>query len=414
MDDVIVVGAGIIGLAVALHLVTAGVRTTVIDSDPEGDKTSVGNAGGIAVTEVVPASVPGVLWRVPGWLMDPLGPLAVRPAHVPRLLPWLWQFAKAGRAEEVSRIAAALAALNAHVPADLSAMLKQIGMRGELHQNGALTLYESEAGFQRDGGEWALKRRHGIEVIELDGDAARSLEPALGPLVRRAVMTPRWAQVDDPKVILDGMRCWAQANGVRILSGRVVNAAPTSRDVSVGLEGGGSVHSEGLVIAAGAWSGLLAKALGDHVLVESERGYNTTFAQPGISLSRELVFAERKIVATHLRCGLRIGGAAEFGGLDATPDYRRCRSLVKMAAAYLPGLRTEGGTNWAGHRSSTPDSLPVIGRSPRSSRVFYAFGHGHLGLTHAATTGRLIAELVQGRPSTIDLVPYSIARFNRS
>jgi D-amino-acid dehydrogenase len=128
-------------------------------------------------------------------------------------------------------------------------------------------------------------------------------------------------------------------------------------------------------------------------------------------LRREVIFAERKFVATPLSCGLRIGGAAEFGGLHAEPNFKRCQALVTLATRYLPDLRTGGGTNWAGHRPATPDSLPVIGASPRHRHVFYAFGHGHLGLTQAATTGRLIANLIRGAPDTIDLSPYAIARF---
>jgi D-amino-acid dehydrogenase len=113
-----------------------------------------------------------------------------------------------------------------------------------------------------------------------------------------------------------------------------------------------------------------------------------------------------------LSCGLRIGGAAEFGGLHAEPNFKRSQALVTLATRYLPGLNVHGATNWAGHRPATPDSLPVIGASPRHPNVLYAFGHGHLGLTQAATTGRLIADLIRGAPAPIDISPYAIARFS--
>jgi D-amino-acid dehydrogenase len=148
------------------------------------------------------------------------------------------------------------------------------------------------------------------------------------------------------------------------------------------------------------------------VLLESERGYNSTLPDPGITLHRQLIFAERKFVATPLSCGLRIGGAAEFGGLNAPANFKRSRALVELAHRYLPELRIEGGTNWAGHRPTTPDSLPVIGMSKGHPKVCYAFGHGHLGLTQAATTGRLITDLIVGRRPAIDLSPYDIGRFN--
>jgi D-amino-acid dehydrogenase len=168
---------------------------------------------------------------------------------------------------------------------------------------------------------------------------------------------------------------------------------------------------DALVVAAGAWSGRLARLIGDRALLESERGYNTTLPNPRVTLQAEVIFAERKFVATPLAMGLRIGGAAEFAGLEAPPNFARPKALVALAKRYFPGLNAEGGREWMGHRPATPDTLPVIGRSPRRQNVFYAFGHGHTGLTFGPTTGRLIADLIAGRPPSLDLAPFAIARF---
>jgi D-amino-acid dehydrogenase len=410
--SVIVIGAGIVGLAAAFHLRIAGARVTIVDRDPAGDKASFGNAGGIGVCEVVPASVPGLFWRVPGWMIDPLGPLAVRPAHAPKLLPWLLRFSKAGTPKEVGRIAAALSALNARVYDDLIPMLAATGLSGELHRRGALTVYEDERAFQRDAFEWNLKRSHGVEAEVIDGDAARAMEPALGPSIRRAVFTPQWSHINDPKRLVDALRGWLQGAGVTIEAGAVARILPPEgASATLQLASGARMSGDRIIIAAGAWSGILAKALGDPVLLESERGYNTTLVDPGVQLNREVIFAEKKFVATPLTCGLRIGGAAEFGGLNAAANFKRSHALAALARRYLPGLKIAGGVAWAGHRPATPDSLPVIGASPSHPGILYAFGHGHLGLTQAATTGRLIADLVHGRPAPIDLAPYSIARF---
>lgn len=406
--SVLVVGAGVVGLATAFHLLEAGATVTIVDRDPEGDKASFGNAGGIAVTEVVPAASPDVIWRAPEWLIDPLGPLSVRPAYAPRLLPWLLRFARAGRASEVQRISAALAALNGRVYQDLLPMLVGSGLSDELIRGGALTVYESEAGFQRDSAEWALKRSHGVEVEVLTAEAALDREPALGPIVRRGVFTPQWSHVGDPRRLVDGLRLHLLGRGVEVLTGEAMRWRPGA---GLDLADGRCLRADRVVIAAGAWSGRLAGSLGDPVSLESERGYNTTFAEPSVALCRELIFAERKFVATPLACGLRIGGAAEFGGLEAKANYQRSRALATLAKRYLPALKTDGGTTWAGHRPTTPDSLPVISPSRIDPRVIYAFGHGHLGLTLAATTGRLVADLIFGRPAAIDMTPYSVARF---
>jgi D-amino-acid dehydrogenase len=146
-------------------------------------------------------------------------------------------------------------------------------------------------------------------------------------------------------------------------------------------------------------------------LIESERGYNATLPTPGVRLSREVIFAERQFVATPLDMGLRIGGAAEFAGLEAAPNWRRSEALMTLVRRYLPDLDTRGARLWMGNRPTIPDSLPVIGRSARQADVFYAFGHGHLGLTLGPTTGRLVADLVTGRIPSIDLAPFSITRF---
>lgn len=409
---VAVVGSGIIGLATAYHLVKEGAHVTLIDRDPEGDRASFGNAGGIAVTEVVPASASGTFWRVFGWMLDPLGPLAVRPAHAPKLLPWLARFSRSGSVQEVERISKALAAINLRVYDDLLPMLTDTGLSAELNRMGALSVYESQQGYERDAQEWACKRAHGIIVEDLTGAEARALEPALGPLVHRAVFTPQWSHVNDPKRIVLGVRDWLRARDVPIVRGEV-HGIVSGASSALTLEGSGTaVNADRVVISAGAWSGILAQRLGDRVLLESERGYNRTIPDPGISLTHQLIFAERKFVATPLTCGLRIGGAAEFGGLNARANFKRSRVLAELARRYLPALRTVGGTDWAGHRPATPDSLPVIGRSTRNPQVFYAFGHGHLGLTQAATTGRLIRDLVLERPPPIDMTPFAIERFH--
>ena len=407
-----VIGAGIVGLSSAYHLEKAGMRVTVVDRDPGGDKASVGNAGAIAVTEVVPASVPGVLWRVAGWMFDPLGPLAVRPLYAPRLIPWLMRFARSGTPREVERVSLALAALNSRVYDDLIPLLGDIGLSGDLHCNGALTVYETHRGYVRDAAEWELKRARGIAFEQMSGAEGRRLEPALGPLVSCAVLTPQWSHVADPKRLVCSIRDWLLRRGVMIRRGEVSDIRVRSKSVVLELGGHDRISTEAVVVAAGAWSKRLAGQLGDRVLLESERGYNSTLPESGITLTRPLIFAERKFVVTPLSCGLRIGGAAEFGGLTAAANYKRSVRLVELAKRYLPGLRTDDGTNWAGHRPATPDSLPVIGRSRSSPNVFYAFGHGHLGLTQAATTGRLVADLIGGRLPPIDTSPYDIDRFN--
>jgi D-amino-acid dehydrogenase len=407
MAEIVVIGAGVIGLSAAYYLVADGHLVTVLDRDPAGDKASFGNAGGIGVSEIVPASSPGALWRVPGWLFDPLGPLSLKLSHAPSLIPWLWRFLRSGTGPETERITAALAALARPCYDDLVPMLAAIGLSGDLHRVGALSVYETTEGFARDRAEWELKRRFGVVCEEISGEEAREREPALGPIVKHAISTPQWAHVSDPKGIVDRLREWLTRRGVRVERGEAV----AFEGKAVRTREGGNWPFDALIVAAGAWSGRIAKLIGDRALVESERGYNTTLPDPHVELRAEVVFAEQKFVATPLAMGLRIGGAAEFAGLDAPPNFARSKALVTLAKRYFPGLNTQGGAEWMGHRPTTPDSLPVIGPSPKRPNDFYAFGHGHTGLTFGPTTGRLIADLVAGRPPALDLSPFTIARF---
>ena len=408
MPAVAVIGGGIVGLATAHALVADGHEVTVIDRDPDGDKCSWGNAGAIAAPEVVPAASPGLIRRVPFWLVDPLGPLALRPGHAAAMLPFLARFAAAARGSEIARIAAALAALNQRAHADTVAMLEALGIGPALHRVGALAVYESARALSRERGEWALRRRHGFPAEEIDGQAARQMEPALAPSIACAVFMPDWSHVDDPRQIWAALLADLRRRDVPVMRQDVTACAA---DGTLQFAGSGRAAFDRVVLAGGAWSARLARGLGDRPVLESERGYNTTIAEPGVTLSREIIFAERKFVATPLAIGLRIGGAAEFAGLDAPPNHKRSDRLRRLARHYLPGLADAPGTAWMGHRPTTPDTLPVIGASPRAPRIVHAFGHGHLGLTQAATTARLVADIIAGRPAPIDLAPYSIGRF---
>ncbi|ARP91501.1 amino acid dehydrogenase [Bordetella genomosp. 9] len=415
MTDVVVVGAGVIGLACARRAQRMGWRVTLLDRDFEGDRASHGNAGGIAVSESTPIAVSGFSLKAARWLLDPLGPLAIRLRHAPRLLPWLRVFNQVGRPEHFRRISHALAALNQRVFDDLLPMLADLGLGGQLHRRGALTVYESDAAYAADAAEWEWKRELGVRWSHLPAADLRALEPSLAPVFRHAVLLEDWAHVDDPMNIVRALRERVQNDGGRLITADVTAISLDDATRPAALDRAGRRHAgDRVIVAAGAWSGTLAQSVGDRVLLESERGYNTTLPAAAGMLDREVIFAERKFVATPLAVGLRIGGAAEFAGLAAPPNYRRSDALLALARRYLPGMDERGARRWMGNRPATPDSLPVIGPSPHSSRLLYAFGHGHLGLTQAATTGAILGSLLAGEDPGIDLAPYSITRFNKA
>jgi D-amino-acid dehydrogenase len=166
-----------------------------------------------------------------------------------------------------------------------------------------------------------------------------------------------------------------------------------------------------VVLAAGVWSRPLAAQLGTQVPLEAERGYHVMFANPGFALQRALVSADRNVSLAHMVEGIRATGIAEFAAPDAPPDMANARLVQRQAQALIPGLKGEPASRWMGPRPSHPDSKPVIGRSPRHANVFFAFGHDHLGLTMAGITGKLVAELATGKPTSVDLSPFRPDRF---
>jgi D-amino-acid dehydrogenase len=192
-----------------------------------------------------------------------------------------------------------------------------------------------------------------------------------------------------------------EVSGFELTDGRVASLSTTS----------GPLLVDRVVLAAGVFSARLAARLGTHVPLESQRGYHVHFPEPGISPRTPVMSGEFKFFTTPMADGLRNAGTVEIAGLDAPPTQARIDALVRHTKRMYPGARLDDMTTWMGHRPCTPDSLPVIGRSRQFGNVFFAFGHGHTGLCGGAPTGRLLADLVAGRPPGIDPAPYSPERF---
>jgi glycine/D-amino acid oxidase-like deaminating enzyme len=407
---VLVIGAGIIGIHCAIALRRRGFAVTVVDERGPGEGTSFGNAGCIALTGVTPIASPGLIWKVPGMLMDPLGPLAIKWSYLPRLAPWLWQFLRAGRPDRYDQITAALATLIGRVWTDWDDVIAQAGISDLFTRRGSLYVYETDQGFAGAAHDWELRFHHGIRAQRLDARQITELEPTLAPIFRHGYLVEDTGHVADPYKVVLRLAAHLQGIGGEIKRGRVVRFEGATPKTVV-LEGGDRLSGEAVVIAAGAWSKRLCKMLGVDVPLDTERGYNTTLPNPGAMPSRPICPAEHHFYITPMEIGLRIGGAVEFGGLDAPPNFARSKALLKLGQRVLPGINTDGGREWMGFRPSMPDSMPVISVSPREKNVFLAFGHGHLGLTESATTGRLIGEMVAGEKTSVDVTPFRADRF---
>lgn len=413
-QDIAVIGAGLVGSACALALAADGHRVTIYDPDPPGAGTSSGNAGGIVTGAVVPTATPQVLRALPSYLLDRKSPAVLRLRHAVPAAPWLWRFIRAGRPAEVARIAAALWPL---VDGSLAAHRHLAGLSGAagmITDEGWMKVYASEAEFAATAPDRLLMDRCGVRYQVLDRDEVMALEPGLNPdLVQIGLHQPESGFVPDPRGLAQSYADAAMARGAQHLRQRVRGVARSPAGVTVHAEPGPQ-HFDRMVIAAGAWSATLARQLGDRASLDTERGYHLGFG-PGTAdlLRRPVGLPGLGMVLSPMQDGLRLVSGDELAGLVAPPDFRRIRALVPGAQRAVPGLRgLPVVSEWMGFRPSTPDSLPVIGPSPRGPEVIHAFGHGHLGLTLSAITALMVADAVAGRPPRLDPGPYSIERFS--
>ncbi|AZO57546.1 FAD-dependent oxidoreductase [Mesorhizobium sp. M8A.F.Ca.ET.057.01.1.1] len=409
--DIAIIGGGIIGICAAAFLAEAGLDVTVFDRTGICEETSSGNAAAFAFSDVLPLAHKGMIRQLPKWLADPLGPLSIPPAYLPKLLPWLIRFWRAGAPGKYEASLTAQAGMMKLAEAEWWDLLDRSGTRPMLREDGSLELYESEAEFRASLSGWAARERFGIGFRHVAGEDLAGLQPGLSPRFVKGTFVPGWKTVADPKLLGKAVWAYAQSKGARFEMARIDGVAADQDGATLTLPDGSTRQARRLVVTAGAWSHLLARQLGDRIPLETERGYNTTLPTSAFDVTRQLIFSGHGFVITPLETGLRVGGAVELGGIERPPNFNRSKALLRKAREFLPGLDPSGGREWMGFRPSLPDSVPVIGKATRSRSVIYAFGHGHLGLTQAAATGRLIREFILGQTSSVDLAPFSPQRF---
>ncbi len=407
-ENVVVIGAGVIGLSAALAAQARGLRVSVIDRTGPAAGASAGNAGAFAFPDILPLASPGILRQAPKWLLDPLGPLSVPLGYAPRLAPWMWRFWRASRPAQVHASTLAQTALMRLAEQTLDPFLARTGLASMLRREGQLQVYEGAREFEASLPGWRLREAAGIDFRHLKGDEIAEVQPGLSPRFTHAAFTPGWCTIDDPLDYTLALAERFRADGGTIVTAEARALVPGGVETSEGLQAGR------VVLAAGAHSHLLARSANVRIPLETERGYNTTLPHNAFDLRQHITFSGHGFVVSRLRSGLRVGGAVELAGLTRAPNYARAEAMLKKAAQFLPGLDTTGGKQWMGLRPSLPDSLPAIGPLPGRGDVICAFGHGHLGLTQSTATAEIVADLLTGQTPGIDLAPFSPARFQRA
>jgi glycine/D-amino acid oxidase-like deaminating enzyme len=412
-ETVAVIGAGIIGVQIARALQVAGRKVTIFDPLDPGMATSFGNAGYLAIDEIFPLAHGTVLRRLPSMLLNPLGPLAMRWQEFPRLLPWYLQYARACSATRSQRSVATLASIQSLAIAAWQRVVKRDGLQKLVIGNGAVTVFESDAGFERTRTQRQIQRRYGIAWQAYTGAEARHRIPELADSVRHMVLFPDGHHVVNPhsvtntifnKFVGDGGEFKKQ--GVNALLNDAQNALSLRVDDEV-------AYFDQTVVCSGYKSGRLLKPLGLKVPIVAERGYHVEMSHRETRLAMPVGSHERGFYVTPMSSGLRLAGTTEFSSADddAPPTWARADILKRHVSEFMPGLAEAETGRWMGHRPTLPDFLPVLSKTSHSPSLYLAFGHHHLGLTQSAVTAEVMTSLMLGEDNDLDITPFSISRF---
>ncbi len=413
---VLVVGAGIVGVCTALQLRRAGWETTLVDRQTPGTACSYGNAGIVASDVVPPVAAPGVLRKVPGYLLQRDAPLAIRWSYLPRLMPWLVHFLRASRPDAFERNTRALATLLAGARRAYEPLIAEAGAEALLRVTGALQVFETADAFDGARRDADFRRGLGATIDELAGHEIAQHASDMAPIFVGALYRPDIGYIRDPLALTTALHQRFLDLGGRSLGFEVarLEAAADGGWSAIGRDAAGAegaLRADRLVVAGGAWSTRLLHGLGLRIPLDCERGYHVMLPQAKPDLRLPVSSGEGAFYLTPMEQGLRIAGTVEMGGLERAPDPRRCEAMLRRARRFLPGLPEGEAQTWMGFRPSMPDSLPVIGPVAARPGLFLAFGHGHLGLSLAAITGRLVAQAVGGEAPAVDLAPFRHDRF---
>lgn len=408
----LVIGAGAVGVNCAHALALAGRDVVLVDKGTVCSGCSHGNAGWVTPCHSLPLPEPGLVKQTLKWMLRGDSPLYIKPSLRPSLLAWLWRFYRHCNRDAQLRGLKAMAELNRHVVPMTRELIERYGLNCQFQQRGILYVFRTKAGLTKGVKECEFLNEYGIPGEILSRDALRKLEPVLSDAVCGGISYPGEADFI-PDQFVKELAARLSPLGARILSDTVVEGfALSGRSITAVATSAGAFQPENVILAAGAWSVLLARRLGLRLSMEPGKGYSVTLRRQAGIPRKPLNLAEAKVAVTPWQDTVRLAGTMELAGLQLAINHRRVDAVIRAAKFYLPEFRSEQIQEvWTGMRPVCSDGLPIIGRSARLTNLILATGHGMLGLTQAAVTGRLVADLVTGRPPLVPLEPFSPDRF---
>jgi D-amino-acid dehydrogenase len=415
---VAIIGAGIVGAATALEALSAGFRVTLIEpGDPGGEQAaSYGNGCWLSPMSVIPPAVPGLWKKVPKFLMDPLGPLAIRWSYFPRVAPWLVKYLLAGWTEEkVLAAARALRPLLQAAPELHRDLAARAGVEHLIERRGLMYIYENRSQFESEAMAWRVRRQVGIEWLELGPDEMRQREPELDRRYGFGALVEEGGHCRDPGAYVAALVAQARAEGADLRRDRATGFRIEGGRLRAVLTERGEVPADRAVICAGAYSRRLAAAAGSDVPLETERGYHAMVLDSETGPRTPLMPYDGKMSVTWTDRGLRCAGQVEIAGLEAAPNWKRAEILRDHLLRSFPKLPRDQPAErvkfWMGHRPSMPDGLPCLGPAAATPDILLGFGHGHVGLVAGPRSARILVAMLAGSPPEIPVAPFDPSRF---
>jgi D-amino-acid dehydrogenase len=410
--DVIVLGAGMVGVSTALNLQKRGQSVVLVDRRGAGEETSYGNTGIIQREGVVPYPFPRDLRLMLRYAFNRLPESQLDWRALPVIAPWLFRYWKASTPAAIAATSRGARPLIERCVVEHEALMGEAGVLGLMRRTGYLRLYRStpalDSAMLKDK---AASETYGVNFEMVNGGALAAMEPHLKGALAGAMFMPDPVSVSDPEAVTKAYARLFEERGGHFARGE----AGTLQSTTAGWEvqtASGAVTAAAVVIALGPWSNIIFRRLGYRIPFGVKRGYHMHYrAEGNATLNRPVIDAEYGYALTPMTRGIRLTTGAEFALRDAPPTPVQLARVEPLARQIFPLGERLDSEPWLGRRPCLPDMLPAVGRGGRHGGLWFNFGHHHLGFTLGPVTGRLLAEMLTGETPFTDTAPYDPGRF---